>query len=154
MSAGDMLRRRWPLLLALSLVLIGFLAGMIAVDWLRPHRGAGLTGERAARFELRRLEKHLPADAVEQMQAALEPLAPSLEARLARLRDARAEVMRIAAEPQPDLARLETALAELRAESAGMQEEVQRATFDALRNSTTPGEVASKRGKSVEELFA
>ena len=29
-----------------------------------------------------------------------------------------------------------------------------RATFDALRNSTTPGEVASKRGKSVEELFA
>jgi small subunit ribosomal protein S5 len=29
-----------------------------------------------------------------------------------------------------------------------------RATFDALRNSTTPGEVASKRGKSVEEIFA
>ena len=28
-----------------------------------------------------------------------------------------------------------------------------RATFDALRNSTTPSEVASKRGKSVEELF-
>ncbi len=29
-----------------------------------------------------------------------------------------------------------------------------RATFDALRRSTTPGEVAAKRGKSVEELFA
>ena len=29
-----------------------------------------------------------------------------------------------------------------------------RATFDALRNSTTPGNVASKRGKSVEEIFA
>jgi small subunit ribosomal protein S5 len=28
-----------------------------------------------------------------------------------------------------------------------------RATLDALRNSTTPGEIASKRGKSVEELF-
>ena len=28
-----------------------------------------------------------------------------------------------------------------------------RATLDALRNSTTPGEIAAKRGKSVEELF-
>ena len=29
-----------------------------------------------------------------------------------------------------------------------------RATFDALKNSTTPGAVAAKRGKSVEEIFA
>ena len=29
-----------------------------------------------------------------------------------------------------------------------------RATFDALRNSTTPAAVAAKRGKSVEEIFA
>ena len=29
-----------------------------------------------------------------------------------------------------------------------------RATFDALTNSTTPAEVAAKRGKSVEDLFA
>jgi small subunit ribosomal protein S5 len=29
-----------------------------------------------------------------------------------------------------------------------------RATLSALRNSTTPAEVAAKRGKSVEELFA
>ena len=28
-----------------------------------------------------------------------------------------------------------------------------RATLDALRNSTTPAEVAAKRGKSVEDLF-
>ncbi len=28
-----------------------------------------------------------------------------------------------------------------------------RATLDALRNSTTPSEVAAKRGKSVEEIF-
>ncbi len=28
-----------------------------------------------------------------------------------------------------------------------------RATFDALRKSTTPSEVAAKRGKSVEEIF-
>ena len=29
-----------------------------------------------------------------------------------------------------------------------------RATFDALTNSTTPGAVAAKRGKSVEDIFA
>ena len=29
-----------------------------------------------------------------------------------------------------------------------------RATFDALKNVTTPAEVAAKRGKSVEDLFA
>ena len=29
-----------------------------------------------------------------------------------------------------------------------------RATFDALRNSTTAAEVAAKRGKSVEDIFA
>ena len=29
-----------------------------------------------------------------------------------------------------------------------------RATFDALRNASTPAEVAAKRGKSVEDLFA
>jgi len=28
-----------------------------------------------------------------------------------------------------------------------------RATLDALTNSTTPGEIAAKRGKSVEEIF-
>jgi small subunit ribosomal protein S5 len=28
-----------------------------------------------------------------------------------------------------------------------------RATLHALKNSTTPGEVAAKRGKSVEEIF-
>ena len=28
-----------------------------------------------------------------------------------------------------------------------------RATFDALKNSTTPANVAAKRGKSVEDIF-
>jgi small subunit ribosomal protein S5 len=28
-----------------------------------------------------------------------------------------------------------------------------RATLDALKHSTTPAEVAAKRGKSVEDLF-
>ena len=29
-----------------------------------------------------------------------------------------------------------------------------RATFDALTKSTTPSEVAAKRGKTVEDIFA
>jgi small subunit ribosomal protein S5 len=29
-----------------------------------------------------------------------------------------------------------------------------RATFDALKNATTPGQVAGKRGKSIEDIFA
>jgi small subunit ribosomal protein S5 len=29
-----------------------------------------------------------------------------------------------------------------------------RATFDALKNATTPGQVANKRGKSIEEIFS
>jgi len=29
-----------------------------------------------------------------------------------------------------------------------------RATFDALKNATTPSQVAAKRGKSVEDIFA
>ncbi len=29
-----------------------------------------------------------------------------------------------------------------------------RATFDALKNATTPGRVAAKRGKSVEDIFS
>jgi small subunit ribosomal protein S5 len=29
-----------------------------------------------------------------------------------------------------------------------------RATFDALKNARTPGQVAAKRGKSVEDIFA
>jgi small subunit ribosomal protein S5 len=29
-----------------------------------------------------------------------------------------------------------------------------RATLDALKKSTTPSEVAAKRGKTVEEIFA
>jgi small subunit ribosomal protein S5 len=29
-----------------------------------------------------------------------------------------------------------------------------RATLDALNNSTTPAEVAAKRGKNIEEIFA
>ena len=126
------LRRRWPAVaLVASLVLNGFLVGMLATDALRPHRGA-FNGERYVRFELRRFDDRLLQPAVDTIAAALKPLGPALDERLAKLRAIRAEIMRLAAEPVPDRAAVDAKLAELRAESAAMQEAVQKATYDAL----------------------
>ena len=124
------LRRRWPIVLAASLVVNGFLVGALAVDWLKPHRG--FSGERFARFELRRFDDRLPREAADTVAAALQPLASQVEERLQRVRDIRSQIMRLAAEPTPDRAALDAKLAELRAESASMQEAIQAATYDAL----------------------
>jgi uncharacterized membrane protein len=123
---------RWPAVaLVASLVLNGFLVGMLATNALAPKRGA-FNGERFARFELRRIDDKLSKPAIDQIAAALKPLGPQLDARLAKLRSIRAEVMRLAAEPNPDRAAIDAKLTELRAETADMQEAVQRATYDAL----------------------
>lgn len=125
------LRRRWPVVvLVVSLLLNGFFIGMTLVDWLRPHRG--FSAERVATFELRRLASRLPQEAADEVAAAVRPLGPSLEERIARIRDMRAEILRLAAAPEPDRAVIDARLASLRAESAAMQEAVQKATYDAL----------------------
>jgi uncharacterized membrane protein len=124
------LRRRWPIVLAASLLVNAFLIGAFAVDWLKPHRG--FSGERFARFELRRFDDRLPKEAADQVAAAIEPLAAQVDERLRRVREIRGEIMRLAAAASPDRAALDAKLAELRAESAAMQESVQSATYDAL----------------------
>jgi uncharacterized membrane protein len=111
-------------------VLNGFLIGVVAVDWLKPRRG--FTGERFARFELRRFDERLPQHAVDQIGSALQPLGPQLEERLARLREIRAEIMRLAAAPDPDRAAVDAELALLRSETIAVQETIQRSTYDAL----------------------
>jgi uncharacterized membrane protein len=129
--AGGLARHRWPAIaLVASLVLNGFLAGVILTDMLRPHRS--WNGERAIGFELRRMRDRLPRAAVEEVASELQPLGQGLEPRMERLRAIREEINRMAAEPSPDRAAINAGLAELRAETAAMQEEVQRATFDAL----------------------
>ena len=131
MTAPDTLRRRWPAIaLVASLVLNGFLAGMVAVDWLKPRRG--FSGERAAGFELRRLDDRLSKDAVARIETELAPLASRLDERIQRLRALREEVMQLAAASEPDRAAIDEKLTALRAETAAMQEEVQRSTYDAL----------------------
>ena len=122
--------RRWPIVLAASLVLNGFLIGAAAVDWLKPHRG--FSGERYTRFELRRFDDHLPREAADKVAAALKPLASQVDGRLQRVREIRGEIMRLSAETTPDRAAIDQKLAELRAESASMQEAIQTATYDAL----------------------
>lgn len=126
------LRRRWPALaLVGSLVLNGFFIGMFVVDSLKHHR-RGFSGERFATFELRRFGERLPPAAVDKIAGELKPLGPELEARLKEMREIRAEVMRLSAEPAPDRAAIDEQLAALRAAASGMQEAVQKATYDAL----------------------
>lgn len=126
------LKRRWPaVLLVASLILNGFLIGMFAVDYLKPHRG-GFSADRSARFELRRIDDRLPRAAVDSIAASLKPLEPQLEDRITRVRGIRAELMQLAAAPEPDRAAINAKLVELRAETAAMQETVQDATYDAL----------------------
>jgi uncharacterized membrane protein len=124
-------RQRWPAAaLVASLLLNGFLLGMLVVDRLGPEKA--FTGSRAAAFELRRLSDRLPEDAIDRISGALQALEPAMEAHIERLRATRAEIRSLAAEPVPDRAAIDDRLAALRAEAAAMQEEVQRATYDAL----------------------
>jgi uncharacterized membrane protein len=126
-------RGRWPrIALIASLILNGFLIGMIAADALhRPH-GPRDRGPRIAGFELRRLADRLPREALQELQARLQPLSSEVEARVERIRAIRWDIDRIIAAPAPDRAALDARLAALRAENQGLQEEVQRATYDAL----------------------
>jgi hypothetical protein len=124
-------RRRWPAFaLVASLVLNAFLIGMLVTDSFRSHRGP--RGQRAVSWELRRVADRLPDPAVAQIRAELATLAPAVEARFERFGTIRQEVNTLAAAPAPDRAAIDAKLAELRAESTAMQEEVQRATYDAL----------------------
>ena len=127
-----LLRRRWPALaLAVSLVLNGFLIGMFVADSVR-HARRTFSGERFARIELRRIDDHLPKEAVDRIAQELAPVGPEIDRRLERMRAIRAEVMQLAAAPEPDRAALDEKLAELRAEAAAMQQVVQQTTYDAL----------------------
>ena len=131
MSAfSSFMTRRWPIVIGASLVLNGFLIGAMAVDWLKPHRG--FSGERFTRFELRRFDDQLSKEAADKVAAALKPFAAEVDERFQRVREIRSEIMRLAAAPAPDRAAIDQKLAELRAESASMQETIQTATYDAL----------------------
>ena len=125
-------RRRWPAIaLVASLVLNGFLAGMIVAGAFAPHH-KGRPGSRIATFELRRLADRLPRQAVEAIAADLRAQRPEVDARVQRMRAIRADIGAAAAMPQPDRALIDAKLADLREEAAALQEEVQRATYDAL----------------------
>lgn len=123
--------RGWPVAaLVASLVLNAFLIGMTVADSFG-HRQRG-SGPRLGGFELRRLAEKLPSDAVRQVATELESQRPSLEARFQRLRAMREEINAAAALPNPDRAAIDQRLAALRTESAALQAEVQRATYDAI----------------------
>jgi uncharacterized membrane protein len=124
------LRGRWPAVaLVASLVLNGFLIGMWGVDAFRTHHRHDRW---APNFELRRLADRLPSEAVDQIAAELKPLDAGMKAHFERMRGIREEINRLAAEPNPDRAAIDQRLTDLRAEAAALQEEMQKATYDAL----------------------
>jgi Spy/CpxP family protein refolding chaperone len=130
-SMAAFLRSRWPAaLLVASLVLNGFLIGMWAVDAFRTHHRHD--GPRAANFELRRLADRLPREAIDQIAAELKPLDAGMKAHFERMRGIREEINRLAASPNPDRAAIDQKLTDIRAEAAALQEEMQKATYDAL----------------------
>ena len=115
--------------LVASLVLNGFLIGMLVTDSLQPARGPLRRARRG--FELRRL-----ADGCRRGGGADRGRAAAARARIAErvraLRAMREEINRSPPQPTPDRAAIDERLAALRAEAPRMQEEVQRATYDAL----------------------
>ena len=132
MNGWRALRRRGPALaLVGSLVLNAFLVGVIAAEAFRGHRGDHRL-PRFAGFELRRLADRLPDEAVERIAADLQTLSPDIDAHVERIRAARDKIGVLAAEADPDRAAIDALLAEVRGESAAMQERVQRMTYDAV----------------------
>ena len=126
-------RRRWP---AVALV-----ASLVAERL--PHRHAGDRFAEAASRRFRRTRSPAsscaasttgcPKEAVDQIAADAAAARPAMSTeRVDALRAMRAEIMRLAAAPEPDRAAIDARLAALRAEAAAMQEAVQRATYDAL----------------------
>jgi uncharacterized membrane protein len=125
------MRRNWTALaLGGSLILNAFLVGIIVAESWRGHHDRRLP--RYAGFELRRMADQLPDEAVADIAAKLNALAPAISDRLDRIRAARRDIARLTAEPEPDRAAIDARLAELRAESLAMQEAVQKATYDAV----------------------
>ena len=123
-------KRRWAAIaLVASLVLNGFLGGMLLADRLKPERHDGRS---LADLELRRLESRLPPEAVEEIAAELRPLAPQLSEGFQELRALHAQILGLAAAPNPDLEAIEAQLAALRAKGSALQEIVQVRTYEAL----------------------
>ena len=122
---------RWATVaLAGSLVLNAFLIGVIVTDSLRDHHRGDRP--RVVNFELRRLASKLPQDALDRVAADLAPLAPDFDARFDKLRAIRDDINRMAAAPTPDRAAIDAQLEAMRTAGDKLQEDVQRATYDAI----------------------
>jgi uncharacterized membrane protein len=127
------LRGRWAeVALAASLVLNAFLIGLLVTGSGAATRAVQPDEPRALYFELRRLSDGLSQDSQAHVRDRLGAVRPQVEERVERLRRIRAEILALAAAPQPDRAALDDQLAALREEVHALQVEVQAATYDAL----------------------
>jgi uncharacterized membrane protein len=119
---------RWLLYgLLASLLVNAFLIGLAATDVFWPRHVGG-----PLRFELRWLERKLPADGFARVAAAVEGIEPKVQAHIDRLKEMRQQVSELAAIPQPDRAAVDRKLADIRAELDAMTAEGQATVADAL----------------------
>jgi len=126
-------RSRWPLfLLVASLAVNAFFIGATATDFLRFRGGHAGEGPRALRFELRWLEGRLPREGLDHVAAAVGAVRPSAEAHIDKMKQLRAGLADLVAQPAPDRAAIDARLVEIRGELAAMQSEVQKTVVDAL----------------------
>jgi uncharacterized membrane protein len=119
-------------ILIVSLALNAFLLGAIATDYLRLKHWSGGREARGMRYELRWLEGRLSPEAMRQVEQAVTAAKPKTVAHIDRLRALRSELAVLAAVPAPDRVAIDAKLAEIRAEVASMQTEVQATTMNAL----------------------
>jgi uncharacterized membrane protein len=120
-------RRGVVLALFASLAVNAFLAGLLIQDWMKPPQRGGLV-----RVESSYVIDRLPAQRRAEVSEELRDLAPELRPQWTRLRTLRREIADLAAAPTPDAAAIDKRLAEIRAITSSVQEQVQRRLFDAV----------------------
>ena len=119
-------------ILIVSLALNAFLLGAIATDFLRVKHLSGDRQVRAVRYELQWLEGRLAPEAMRQVEQAAAAAKPNVLGHIDRLRALRSELGVLAAVPAPDRVAIDAKLAEIRAEAASMQTEIQAVTINTL----------------------
>ena len=128
-------RRRWAgTALLVSLALNAFFIGAAATEVINnavatPDRHAG---GMLYRLDLRWLDGKLPDAAVDKIAADVERGASGADRRFEHLRDLRADLGDMVAEPTPDRAAINAKLAEIRAELDRLLAETQAATVASV----------------------
>jgi len=115
--------------LALSLLLNGFLIGVVVHSYLAP---APSPRSGLIRAEVGRMVAHLPPEYQEKVRAEVRELVPDLRKDWARLRELRGRLHVLIAAGEPDRAEIEARLKEIREITTSIQAQTQQRSVEAL----------------------